>query len=106
MPSLIPEFLRALSTDAGSCGRRRAWFSVVQGQVSVWNFMLPQLPHLSRRAPSKLCSGGLISSNFKSTTNDISFDAIISAMRTTVALDDDLVRIAQEFHRGGRKKRR
>src|SRR5437660_10208013 len=26
-----------------------------------------------------------------------SFDAIISAMRTTVALDDDLVRIAQEF---------
>jgi Arc/MetJ family transcription regulator len=26
-----------------------------------------------------------------------SFDAIISAMRTTVALDDDLVRIAEEF---------
>src|SRR6202140_535822 len=26
-----------------------------------------------------------------------SYDAIISAMRTTVALDDDLVRIAQEF---------
>ena len=26
-----------------------------------------------------------------------SFDAIISAMRTTVALDDDLVRMAQEF---------
>src|SRR5260370_42223386 len=26
-----------------------------------------------------------------------SFDALISAMRTTVALDDDLVRIAQEF---------
>jgi Arc/MetJ family transcription regulator len=26
-----------------------------------------------------------------------SFDALISAMRTTVALDDDLVRTAQEF---------
>ena len=26
-----------------------------------------------------------------------SFDAIIGAMRTTLALDDDLVRIAQEF---------
>jgi hypothetical protein len=34
---------------------------------------------------------------FVKARNMTSFDAIISAMRTTVALDDDLVRTAQEL---------
>jgi len=41
----------------------------------------------------------MIASNFSSMKASLlaSFDAIIDAMRTTIALDDDLIRTAQEF---------
>jgi len=62
------------------------------------------LPHYTlSECPVKLCLRARFA-QFISTIMTSS-DAIISAMRTTVALDDDLVRIAQEFTGMAKKPR-